>query len=133
MPRRAARHNMTHRHRRDGVTRACRRADNSLGRTEQIVTLLRGRRLARSLESSPPTRIPPLDGGLTFMKRILVVLAVLAAFGATAEAGPNGADLEAALVRCADVTFPAPLTGCGDDPLTRGRVEINQNGDVAAA
>ena len=31
------------------------------------------------------------------------------------------------------MTFPAPLTGCGDDPLTRGRVEINKNGDVAAA
>ena len=66
------------------------------------------------------------------MKRILVVLAVLAGFGATAEAGPNGADVKAALVRCAEVTYPTPLAGCGDDPLTAGRVEIHKNGDVAA-
>src|SRR2546425_9953014 len=66
------------------------------------------------------------------MKRILVVLAVLAGFGATAEAGPNGADVKAALVRCAEVTYPTPLAGCGDDPLTAGRAEIHKNGDVAA-
>ena len=67
------------------------------------------------------------------MKRMLVVLAVLAAFGATAEASPSGADIKAALVRCADVTYPTPLSGCGDDPLMAGRVEIGKNGDVAAA
>jgi len=66
------------------------------------------------------------------MKRILGVLAVLAALAGTAHAGPTGADLKAALVRCADVTYPAPLSGCGDDPLTTGRLEVNKNGDVAA-
>ena len=67
------------------------------------------------------------------MKRILGVLAVLAAFAGPAAADPGGADLEAALVRCADVTFSSPLAGCGDDPLTAGRLEVKRNGDVAAA
>ena len=66
------------------------------------------------------------------MTRILGVLAVLAALVGTAQATPNGADLKAALVRCADVTYPAPLGACGDDPLTTGRLEVNKNGDVAA-
>jgi hypothetical protein len=67
------------------------------------------------------------------MKGILGVLAVLAALAGSAEAGPSGADLKAALVRCADVTYPAALAGCGDDPLAAGRLEVNKNGDVAAA
>jgi hypothetical protein len=66
------------------------------------------------------------------MKRILGVLAVVAALAGTAHAGPTGADLKAALVRCAEVTYPAPLSGCGDDPLTAGRLEVNTSGDVAA-
>src|SRR5436190_22644315 len=87
--------------------------------------------LARWLDCSPRTH-PTTDGGFTFMKRMLGVLAVLAALAGTAEAGPSGADLAAALVRCADVTFSTPLAGCGDDPLTAGRLEVNKNGDVAA-
>ena len=88
------------------------------------------------------------------MKRIFGVLAVLAALVvATAEAHDGddrggdgrgddrrggdvrflgGADVKAPLVRCADVTFPTPLAGCGDDPLKRGRLEVTRNGDVAA-
>jgi hypothetical protein len=67
------------------------------------------------------------------MKRLLVALAVIAAFAGTAQADPpKGADIKSALVRCADVTYPAPLTGCGDDSLTRGRLEVNRNGDVSA-
>jgi hypothetical protein len=86
------------------------------------------------------------------MKRLLIVLAVLAALGGTAEADSGhdkdkdndkdkdrkphvvvlrGADIKAALVRCADVTFPAPLPDCGDDPLTRGRLEVSRAGDVS--
>ena len=88
------------------------------------------------------------------MKRILGALVALVALVATVEAhdgggndggdrGPGhdrgdvrflgGADLKAPLVRCADVTFSAPLAGCGDDPLKRGRIEVNRNGDVAAS
>jgi len=67
------------------------------------------------------------------MKRLLGLLAVIAAFAGTAEADPpKGADIKAAFVRCADVTYPAPLAACGDDPLTRGRLEVSRNGDVAA-
>ena len=80
------------------------------------------------------------------MKRLLAVLAVLAALAGAAEADSGkdkdkdkgkkphavlGADIKAALVRCADVTFTAPLPDCGDDPLTRGRLEVNRSGDVA--
>src|SRR5688572_26217056 len=49
-----------------------------------------------------------------------------------AKAAP-GTDAEAALVRCAEVTYPAPLTGCGTDPLGRGRIEVKKNGDLDAA
>ena len=67
------------------------------------------------------------------MKRMLGVVAVLAALTGTAHADPpKGADVKAALVRCADVTSPAPLVGCGDDPLNRGRLEVSRNGDVSA-
>ena len=67
-----------------------------------------------------------------FMKRMLLVFAALAALVTTAQADP-GADVNAALVRCADVTYPAPLLGCGDDPLVTGRLAITHNGDVTAA
>ena len=43
-----------------------------------------------------------------------------------------GADAEAALVRCAEVTYPAPLTDCGTDPLVKGRIEVKKNGDLDA-
>jgi hypothetical protein len=81
------------------------------------------------------------------MKRLLAVLAVLAALAGVAEADSKdkdkdkdkkphvvvlrGADIKAALVRCADVTLSAPLPGCGDDPLTRGRLDVSRSGDVA--
>ena len=64
------------------------------------------------------------------MKRMLGVLAALAALGGMAEAAPSGSDVDAALVRCADVSYPAALTGCGTDPLTTGRLEVKSNGDV---
>jgi len=67
------------------------------------------------------------------MKRILVVFAALVATVATAQADPEGADVQAAFVRCADVTFPAPLAGCGTDPLTAGRLQVSRTGDVSAA
>ena len=68
------------------------------------------------------------------MKRALVAMAALTAALSTAtSAGAAGADAEAALVRCAEVTYPAPLAGCGTDPLTRGRLEVKKNGDLDAA
>lgn len=39
-------------------------------------------------------------------------------------------DWQPALVRCTDVTTPAPLSSCGSDSLTRGRVDI-ENPDGA--
>lgn len=39
----------------------------------------------------------------------------------------------AALVQCTAVTKPAPLTGCGADPLKRGIATINDMGDVTVA
>lgn len=46
---------------------------------------------------------------------------------------PNGADFEAALVRCADVMVPSPLANCGTDPLARGEAEIKKQGDIEIA
>jgi hypothetical protein len=92
------------------------------------------------------------------MKRALVAMAVLAATLTTVTpsdaggpppwaggpppwaGGPGhgagkpgpGADAEAALVRCADVTYPVTLTGCGTDPLVRGEIEVKKNGDLDA-
>jgi hypothetical protein len=65
------------------------------------------------------------------MNRLLIVAATLvAALASAAQAGAAGADTKAPLVRCMDVTYPAPLAGCGDDPLAGGRIEVNRNGDV---
>lgn len=36
----------------------------------------------------------------------------------------SAADFQPGLVRCADVVVPAPLTGCGSDPLNSGRVDV---------
>ena len=68
------------------------------------------------------------------MNRMLLVAAALAAAlaGAT-QAGAAGANAKAPLVRCVDVTYPTPLTGCGDDPLAGGRIEVNHNGNVDAS
>lgn len=66
------------------------------------------------------------------MKRLLGFLVALTAVTGVAHAGSGGADLKAALVRCADVAYPAALAACGDDPLQSGRLEVNKHGDVAA-
>ncbi len=44
---------------------------------------------------------------------------------------PSGQDFEPALVRCADVTVPAMIKGCGSDPLNNGHAQIeNDSGDL---
>ena len=42
----------------------------------------------------------------------------------------SGPDFQPGLVRCADVQVPATLSGCGSDPLTSGRVDL-ENDDGA--
>ncbi|HZC46730.1 MAG TPA: hypothetical protein VE243_09645, partial [Candidatus Acidoferrum sp.] len=42
----------------------------------------------------------------------------------------SGRDFQPALVRCTDVTAPGPLSGCGSDSLSRGRVDV-ENADGA--
>lgn len=42
----------------------------------------------------------------------------------------RGADFEAALVRCSEVTVPTPLSNCGSDPLNWGTASINKQGKV---
>jgi len=57
----------------------------------------------------------------------LLVLGVVAAWAPRGEArlGEHvGGGFEARLVRCADVTVPAALTGCGSDPLAVGLLQI---------
>ncbi len=68
-------------------------------------------------------------------KKLVAVTIGLLAAGAWPTAGrsqsvPNGADFEAVLVRCADVTVPGPLGNCGTDPLAGGKAEIKKQGDV---
>ena len=56
-----------------------------------------------------------------------LVLGFLAVWVPSAEArlGEHvGGGFDARLVRCADVTIPAPLTGCGSDPLSVGLLQI---------
>ena len=70
------------------------------------------------------------------MKRLLVTLIVLTAAVVAvmpAQAHQSGSDAEAALVRCSEVTYPAPLTGCGTDPLREGQIEVKKNGDLDAS
>ncbi len=45
----------------------------------------------------------------------------------------KGAEVEAGLVRCADVNQPTPPPGCGTDPLARGDSHISKSGDVSLA
>ena len=57
----------------------------------------------------------------------LLVLGLIAVWAPRAEArlGEHvGGGFDARLVRCADVTIPAPLTGCGSDPLSVGLLQI---------
>lgn len=66
------------------------------------------------------------------MNRILALVLVgtgISAMPATL-AQAKGADVHAALVRCADVSVPGPLSGCGSDPLASGEVELKRSGDV---
>ncbi|HXF04872.1 MAG TPA: hypothetical protein VNM72_05605 [Blastocatellia bacterium] len=42
----------------------------------------------------------------------------------------RGADFEAALVRCSEVTVPTTLSNCGSDPLNWGTASINRQGKV---
>jgi hypothetical protein len=65
------------------------------------------------------------------MKTVVSLLAGLAlAAVATGVAHAKGGEVEAALVRCADVTVPGPLTGCGTDPLAGGQIEVKRGGDI---
>lgn len=67
------------------------------------------------------------------MRAITLVLTGLMLSAAMAgEAAAKGADARAALVRCADVTVPAALTGCATpgDPLAEGRVALTRAGGI---
>jgi hypothetical protein len=67
------------------------------------------------------------------MRAITLVLAgLMVSFGMAGEAMAKGADASAALVRCADVTVPATLTGCATpgDPLGHGRVSVTRGGGI---
>jgi hypothetical protein len=68
-----------------------------------------------------------------FMRAITIVLAgLMASLAFAGEAAAKGADASAALLRCADVTVPGPLTGCdpAGDPLTEGRVALTRGGGI---
>jgi hypothetical protein len=62
----------------------------------------------------------------------IVFAGLLLALGVTDEAAAKGADASAAVVRCADVTVPAALSGCATpgDPLTSGRVYLTRAGGI---
>ncbi len=67
------------------------------------------------------------------MRTITIVLAgLIMSIGAAGEVAAKGADASAALVRCADVTVPATLTGCATpgDPLGNGRVSLGRGGGI---
>lgn len=65
------------------------------------------------------------------MKRMLTVLLTVAAvLSAAAQAPAAGPAVEAPLVRCADVVYPATLTGCGTDPLGAGEIEVKRDGKL---
>ena len=67
------------------------------------------------------------------MRAIPIVLAgLMLAVSAPRDVTAKGADASAALVRCADVTVPAALTGCAapGDPLTQGRVFLTRAGGI---
>ncbi|HEX9821369.1 MAG TPA: hypothetical protein VGD07_17345 [Methylomirabilota bacterium] len=65
------------------------------------------------------------------MKRMLVVLMAFATMlPVAAQARAAGPAVEAPLVRCGAVEYPATLTGCGTDPLGRGQVEVKRNGKL---
>jgi hypothetical protein len=68
------------------------------------------------------------------MKRLVVVAAGLfLALAGAVDAVAKGGGLQAALVRCVDVTYPVPLAACGSDPLTTGKLEVRATGDLEAS
>jgi hypothetical protein len=67
------------------------------------------------------------------MKRVVAIVVGMLALTGAVDAMAKGEDLEAALVRCVDVTYPVTLAGCGSDPLTTGTLEVKQTGDLEAS
>jgi hypothetical protein len=68
------------------------------------------------------------------MKRLVAIAAgMLFALTGAVDAMAKGEGIEAALIRCVDVTYPAPLSLCGTDPLTTGKLEVKQTGEVEAS
>jgi hypothetical protein len=61
---------------------------------------------------------------------LLTIMTLVPTTPAQRRVPTRGADFEAALVRCADVTQPIPLTNCGTDPLRWGTASINKQGKV---
>jgi hypothetical protein len=68
------------------------------------------------------------------MKRLVAIVAgMLFALTGAVDAMAKGEGIDAALIRCVDVTYPAPLSLCGTDPLTTGKLEVKQTGEVEAS
>jgi hypothetical protein len=63
-------------------------------------------------------------------KAFVFLMGLMVSVAMATAAHAKGADVHADLVRCADVTVPGPLSGCGSDPLAAGDAGINRNGDV---
>jgi hypothetical protein len=67
------------------------------------------------------------------MRAITIALAgLMLALTAASDVAAKGADASAALVRCAEVTVPAALSGCATpgDSLTQGRVFLTRAGGI---
>ncbi len=62
----------------------------------------------------------------------IVFLGLMMSVAMAGEVAAKGADTSVALVRCADVTVPATLTGCATpgDPLSHGRVSLTRGGGI---
>lgn len=43
---------------------------------------------------------------------------------------PISTNLTGTLFRCEEVTMPGPLDGCGNDPLTQGKIQFSRHGNV---
>jgi hypothetical protein len=66
-------------------------------------------------------------------RRAAVAAGMLLALASAVDAAAKGEGIEAALVRCVDVTYPVTLASCGTDPLTTGKLEVKQTGDLEAS
>jgi hypothetical protein len=64
---------------------------------------------------------------------VAVATGIILALAGAADALAKGAGLEAALVRCVDVTYPVALATCGTDPLGTGKLEVKATGDLEAS